>query len=141
MTLLQVYDKFNEIALKQPTINEIIRSGNVYDLSTERDTKFGVFAVVQGIHSSDLDNGNTTYNLTLYYIDRQKSDGSNRIEIQSTGMETLKNILRTFIKETDSELSKADYQVFVESFAQLCSGVYCTISIIVEDDNCTTIFD
>lgn len=136
MTLKQVIDLFNEIALKQPVISTILHSGNIYDISEDRNIKFGVFCAVQGTHTADLENGNTTYNFFLYYVDRQTSDGSNRIEVQSTALETLKNILREFIDETDSELTRADFQVFTESFAQLCAGAYATISLVVEDDNC-----
>ena len=136
MTLKQVIDKFNEIALKQPTISTIIPGGDIYELNKDRNVKYGVFCATQGTHTADLDNGNTTYNFFLYYVDRLKSDESNKIEIQSTALETLKNILHTFIQETDSELSKCDFQVFTESFAAVCAGAYATISIIVEDNNC-----
>ena len=136
MTLKQVIDKFNEIALKQPTISTILPGGDIYALNKERDIKFGVFCLTQGTHSTDLSNGFSTYNFFLYYVDRLQSNESNKIEIQSTALETLKNILRTFIQETDSELTQADFQVFTESFAQLCAGAYATIAVVVEDDNC-----
>lgn len=136
MTLKQVIDKFNEIALKQPTISTILPGGDIYALNKERDIKYGVFCLTQSTHTADLENGFTTYNFFLYYADRLKSDDSNKIEVQSTALETLKNILRSFIQETDSELAKADFQVYTESFAAICAGAYATISIIVEDDNC-----
>ena len=136
MTLKQVIDQFNEIALKQPVISTVLGSGNIYDLNEDRNAKFGVFCLTQGTHSTDLSNGFSTYNFFLYYVDRLQSNESNKIEIQSTALETLKNILRTFIQETDSELTQADFQVFTESFAAVCAGAYATISIIVEDNNC-----
>ena len=141
MTLQEIINGFNEISVKQPNIHQYIKSGNIYDLSTERNAKFSVFCVTQGTHTSNIVNGYTTYNLFLYYVDRLKSDGSNKIEIQSVALETLKNIIRTFRNKYDADIDTADFEVFTERFSELCGGAYATISIISYEDNCTEYYD
>ena len=136
MNLKETIDKFNNIAISQPNVNDYIKSGNIYDLSENRNANFSVFCVTQGTHSYDFENGYNTFNFILYYVDRLTSDGNNKIEIQSTAIETLKNIIRTYSKETDVDIATADFEVFTESFAQLCAGAYTTISVIVDDNNC-----
>lgn len=136
MNLKETIDKLNSIAISQPNVNDYIKSGNIYDLSENRNSNFSVFCVTQGTHSYDFENGYNTFNFILYYVDRLTSDGNNKIEIQSTAIETLKNIIRTYSKETDVDIATADFEVFTESFAQLCAGAYTTISVIVDDNNC-----
>lgn len=142
MNLKDIVEALNSIALKQPAINEIIKSGNVYDLNENRNANFSVFCAVQRTHNYDLSNGRNTYNFFLYYIDRLQSDESNKIDIQSTGIEVLKNICRTFSLEyeDDCEINNVDFEVFSQSFAQLCAGAYATISINCFDENCVDIF-
>lgn len=136
MNLKETIDKFNSIAISQPNVNDYIKSGNIYDLSENRNANFSVFCVTQGTHSYDFENGYNTFNFILYYVDRLTSDCDNKIEVQSTAIETLKNIIRTYSKETDVDIATADFEVFTESFAQLCAGAYTTISVIVDDNNC-----
>ena len=136
MNLKETIDKLNSIAISQPNVNDYVKSGNIYDLSENRNANFSVFCVTQGTHSYDFKNGYNIFNFVLYYVDRLTSDGSNKIEIQSTAIETLKNIIRAYCKETDVDITTADFEVFTESFSQLCAGAYTTISIIVEDTNC-----
>lgn len=140
MSLKEVIDSLNSIALLQPDINTYIKSGNIYDLSEDRDARYGVFCATQGTHSYDFVNGVNTFNFILYYVDRLQSDGDNKIEIQSAAIEALKNIIRVFIKQNDVDLTTASFEVFTESFSALCAGAYATISIEVDDDNCTEIF-
>lgn len=135
-TLKEIFDKLNEIALRQPSIGEVIRSGDIYDLNSERNTKFAVFALVNGSHSYDVENGITTYDFFMYFVDRTNNEESNRIQVQSTGMETLKNILKTLVKEEDVEINGCSFTLFLESFTQICAGCYASVQINVYDDGC-----
>lgn len=140
MTLKEVLDKLNEIAIKQPEINEIIDDGNIYHLNEKRNAKYAVFCAVQNIHTADLENATNTFQFWLYYVDRLTSDKDNKIEVQSTAIECLKNILRTFSKETDAEYAGLEFHMFTDSFDGLCAGAYASIGIITDDDGCTEIF-
>lgn len=136
MTLQEIINGFNEISVKQPNVNQYIKSGNIYDLSSDRNAKFSVFCVTQGTHTANIVEGYTTYNLFLYYVDRLKSDESNKIEIQSVALEVLKNIVRTFRNKYDVDIDTVDFDVFTERFSELCAGAYATISIVAYEDNC-----
>lgn len=136
MVLQEIFDRLNEIAIAQPNICEIIKSGNVYDLNSEREAKFGVFCVSQGTHSFDAENGITSFNLVLYYIDRLKDNEDNKIQVQSTGVETLKNILLTLQKNKEVEIDACDFTTFTESFHQLCAGAYAAVRINSFDEGC-----
>ena len=141
MTLQEIINSFNEISIKQPNISQYIKSGNIYDLSQDRNAKFSVFCVSQGTHSTNITEGYSTYNLFLYYVDRLKSDESNKIEIQSVGIETLKNIVRVFKKNNDVEIDTIDFEVFTERFSEMCAGAYAILSIVTYDENCVEEYD
>lgn len=136
MTLIEIINGFNDIALRQPAIQDVLKSGNIYDLNESRNAKFSTFCATQGTHNSNISDGYTNYNFYLYYVDRLKTDESNKLEIQSTGIEVLKNIIRTFQKDYDCEIDSVEYQVFTERFSEVCAGVYATISVMADDENC-----
>lgn len=136
MTYQEIVTAFNNISLTQPNVNQYIKSGNIYDLSTDRNAKFSVFCVTPGTHTTNLREGYTTYNLFLYFVDRLKSDESNKLVVQSAGIETLKNIIRVFVSTYDVECDTVDFDVFTERFAESCSGAYATISITSYEENC-----
>ena len=141
MTLIEIINALNEISIKQPNINQFIKSGNIYDLNSDRNAKFPVFCVTQGTHGTNIKEGYTTYNLFLYYVDRLKSDETNKLEIQSVALDTLKNIVRILVYKYDIECETIDFEVFTERFSELCAGAYATISIISYEDNCLEEYD
>lgn len=142
MTLKEIFDGLNEIALKQPSISEIIPNGNIYTLNEEGTFKFGVFCAVQDTHQYDSENAFTNYRFFLYYTDRLKSDETNKIDVQSTAISTLKNIIRTFLDKYDVELATTvDFTPFTESFKQLCAGAYAAVTFKIYDDGCVEDFE
>ena len=140
MTLQEIFNRLNEIALKQPNICDIIETGNIYDLNSKREAKFGVFCVAQGTHTYDAENAVTSFNFIIYYVDRLKDNADNKIQIQSIGIETLKNILLTLSKTEDVDISECNFNVFTESFSQLCAGAYATVRINSFDEGCYEVF-
>lgn len=136
MTLQEIFNKFNEIALKQPNLHQIIRSGNIYDLNADRKANFRVFCAVQGTHQDSINEGFTTYNFFLYVVDRMTDNGDNKITAQSSAIETLRNIIRVFLNETDCDVSNVTYEVFTQSFSEVCCGAYATVGIITENNPC-----
>ena len=104
MTLKQVIDKLNTIALSQPDLNSVVYTGNVYDINKDGNTEFSVFCCTNSTHRYDIESARMDYTMILYYVDRLQSDGDNKIEVQSTGIQTLNNILRTFSNENDVEV-------------------------------------
>lgn len=137
MTLKEIFDGLNDIAKKQPGIHEIIGNGNIYTLNEEGTFKFAVFCAVQDVHQFDVENNFTNYRFFLYYVDRLKSDESNKLDVQSTAVSTLKNIIKTFLEKYDVDLAASvDITPFTESFKQLCAGAYAAVSFTVYEDGC-----
>ena len=136
MTLFETINTINAVALSQPNINSVIKTGDVYDLNKDNfKQRYSAFCCTQNQHTQI--GTNLTYNFTFIYVDRLTADGKNKVEIQSTGIITLGNIIRTL---EELELLDAGetitYQPFTERFEAECAGVYCTIGITTAVDSC-----
>ena len=93
MTLCEICQAMQEIAMEQPNIN-YTGVGDIYDLNDTPNLKYGVFFITQSSHIIGEDT--TQFQLTLYYVDRLFQDKSNTLEIQSTGIQLLNNIINQF---------------------------------------------
>ena len=130
MTLLETIKAMEVIASKQPSINMVVEN-DIFRLNAKADARYGVFAFVQGEHSSAIDTNVITYAFTLFYVDRLKNDRSNQIEIQSVGIQTLDNILRTLDELGIYAETGYSFQVFNQRFVDDCAGVMCRVSLSV----------
>jgi hypothetical protein len=128
MTLAQVIDIFEKVAMQQPSINMIVRN-DVFRINTSPSLKYGVFAWTQGQHSGSIA-GMTSYAFSFFYVDRLKDDLSNQVEVQSVGCETIGNILRA-LEEYDIEVGSYTMQTFNQRFTDECAGVFCNVTLSV----------
>lgn len=128
MTLAQVIDVFEKVAMQQPSINMIVRN-DVFRINTSPSLKYGVFAWTQGQHSGSIA-GMTSYAFSFFYVDRLKEDLSNQVEVQSAGCETIGNILRA-LEEYDIEVGNYTMQTFNQRFTDECAGVFCNVTLSV----------
>lgn len=133
MTLYDIISKFLNIAKKQPNIN-YVGEGDIYQLNSLPGIDYGVFWITQTDHNQDEDT--ITYNLTLYYVDRLLNDGSNRLQVQSTGIVMLGNIINNFNEQnTDVEIMyDISYSTFTHRFTDDCAGVFAQVSIKVDNN-------
>lgn len=136
MTLKEITNLINQTAIAQPAINDIIESGNIYDINSERDTRFSAFCATLATPTYNADDDVTNYTFYLYYVDRLTADGTNKIDVQSTGIEVLKNIIRSISRNADVEVSDTSFTVFTESFSELCAGCYATVTFSDYGDGC-----
>lgn len=87
----------------------------------------------------------TTYEITLYWIDRLLQDNTNDIDIFSTSIEQLKNII-IGIRELD-EVVGVDYNYIIRNFTDTeamndrVAGAYATVEITVMNDTLCFIDD
>lgn len=132
MTLKQAIELMEKVASSQPSINLIVRD-DIFKLNSFEDAKYGVFGWTQGNHTTSVDNVFAKYSFSLYYIDRLNEDRSNLVEVQSTGIETISNILRK-LDETIF-VNDATYTTFSQRFLDECGGVFCNVSFDVRIDN------
>ena len=133
MTLLEIISKIKSIGSRQPNIHTIL--DDVYDLNTINvEANYSAFCVQQNQHRMDGDF--ITYNFYLFYVDRLLSDKSNMLEIQSTGIQVLSNIVRTLDLESGSDVSASTFQVFTQRFEAECAGVYLNVGVTVPLPGC-----
>lgn len=133
MTLYEVVDSFLNIAKNVPNIN-YVGQGDIYSLNTLPNVEYGVFFITQTNHQ--MSENTITYNLTLFYVDRLKADGSNKLQIQSQGISTLGNIINLFSLHNDEVDIEYDiqYTTFLQRFADECSGVFCNVNITTDNN-------
>lgn len=131
MTLLDVINRLEGVAKTQPQVSEVV-GRDVYLLNEKASVTYGVFAWTQSQHSFDLMGDSTTYGFTLFYVDRLKADKSNTEEVQSVGVQVIKNILRTLAGEMG--VSNGNITPFMQRFTDECAGVFCNVSLTAPDD-------
>lgn len=132
MTLKEIFNALNRIAGAQPLINSVVETGDIYDINEKADVEFSVFCAVNATHTYSVEENLMNYTFVLYYVDRLTSDQSNKIDVQSSAIQVLNNIIKTFSDEYGdvAEITNSvSYEVFTESFKQLCAGAYATVTI------------
>ena len=127
---MQVIRVIEEVALQQPSVNMIIPN-DIFELNTLPDARYGVFGWTQGQHSTSVESSLITYAFTFFYVDRLNGDASNKIEVQSVGMQTLDNILRSLDDMDITASATYTFQTFNQRFIDECAGVYCTVQLQV----------
>lgn len=136
MKLFEVVNSILNIAKTQPSVNSTYE-GNVYQLNETKDIKYGTFVISQGQHKQQ--GSFIYYNFILYYIDRLTATADNKLNVQSTAIDTLSNIIKT-LGEYDFDFSDITYQTFTQRFESECAGAYAQVSFIAPEDNCSIVF-
>lgn len=130
MTLKEIKEKIEGIAERQPNINTVVKSGDIYELNTEGTITYRAFCLTQQPHTER--EGFRTYNFYMFVVDRLLSNGLNKIAVQSAAIETLSNIINTLRGNFDLEINdNITYQTFTQRFASECAGAYTSVSITV----------
>lgn len=133
MTLLETINLLNWIAKRQPNVNGIVETGDIFDLNKdEYQQKYAAFCATQNTHT--VGEEFTTFSFTLFYVDRLTLDKSNKIEIQSTAVEFFANLIKTVMQKYDKlNWTNGDVTTFTEKFSAECAGAYMTCSITTEN--------
>lgn len=133
MTLYEIVNEFKEIALSKPNIN-YVGDGDVFELNAKPDLKYGVFYITQSNHVIGQDT--TQFQLTLYYIDRVFEDYSNSLEVHSTGLQVLTDIINSFNYNNPDLNIEFDINAttFIHKFSDVCAGVFAGITITVDNE-------
>lgn len=132
MTLFELINKLKDIAISKPNIN-YAGDGDVYTLNSLPNIDYSVFFITQNEHSIYQDT--ITYNLNLFYIDRISDSEDNTLNIQSDGMLQLTNIINTLVFSEDVDVDgDITFIPFIQRFADNCSGVYCTVRFVCNNN-------
>lgn len=130
MKLIEFINAMVEIAKEQPAVRTVVHN-DIYKLNALPDVEYGVFAYVQGTHRQTEDSF-ISFNFTLFYVDRLTEDRGNEVEVQSTGLDVLRNIILKMEElYTGSEKQPVSYVTFTERFSDECAGAYATVSFQV----------
>lgn len=133
MTLIEVIHLIERAASSQPSVNMIVRN-DIFRLNALPDARYGVFGWVQGQHSTIIDSSFINYSFAFYYVDRLTEDLSNQVEIQSVGVQTLDNIIRSLDDLGIYAEQTVTFQPFNQRFMDECAGVFCNVILSVPID-------
>lgn len=134
MTLKYLLNEISRTAIRQKCINYAAAGSDIYQLNVLRVDSYPVlFISPTGNHT--VNENTTTYEVTIYYLDRLTEGNFNDVDIQSVAIEQLKNMVR-WIAVFDGVVSVSnEYQItnFIETeaFNDRVAGAYCTIEIEV----------
>lgn len=127
MNLLDTIKTIEEVASAQPSVKQIV-GGDIYELNTIPDAKYGVFCWQQEQHSGNVQEDEMRFSFVFFYVDRLLDDKSNKIEIQSVGISTLSNILKTLFSK-GFDVGAFTINTFNERFVDDCTGAFVRVSI------------
>lgn len=130
MTLLETIRTIENVASQQPAVNMIVRN-DIYRLNAVPDARYGVFGWLQNSHRASTSENRITYSFTFFYVDRLTENAGNQMEIQSVGIQTLDNIIRTLDDLLLPVEEGYTFQVFNQRFMDECAGVFSNVNIVV----------
>lgn len=133
MTLLETIRVIEAVAAGQPAVHTVCRE-DVFRLNGAPHVRYGAFAWLQGTHSASLGTGIYSFGFTFFYVDRLTADGGNLVEVQSTGMEVLRNILLDLQERGVYVNGTPSFEVFRQRFVDECGGVFCRVTLEVPQD-------
>ncbi len=140
MTLEQLIKNIGDTAIRNKLVNWYGGGGSIYELNSMTIKDYAlIYLSPTGTHS--VQDNYTTYNLTLFYMDRLLADKSNDVQIYSTGIE----VLKTVIRDLESLPGVLDVQkgytvqnfTETEKMSDLVAGAYATINItVINNSDC-----
>lgn len=134
MNLQKLLNEIARLGIEKEIIRYSAAGGSLYTLSQKTIRNYPVlFSSPTGDHTVKDDT--TRFTITLYYLDRLLEDSSNDIDIFSTSVEQLKNIVKS-IAEIDEVIDVSEeYRIrnFTETerMSDRVAGAYTTIDVTV----------
>ena len=134
MTLLQITNTIKSISLAQPNIHSFV--DEFIDLNSS-DAKYSAIILQQITHRRN--NDFISYSFYLGYADRLNEDKSNEIEVQSTAIQVIDNIVYA-LENHNLDTSMGAYNTFTQRFLAEAAGAYVELNITVPVGECTDDF-
>ena len=130
MTLLQLINTIKTIALAQPNIHSCV---DEFLSLNDITAKYSAIILQQRNHQRN--NDFISFNFYLGAADRLTEDKSNEIEVQSTAINTINNIVYK-LEDLGFDCSMGSYNVFTERFLAEAAGCYVELSINIPVGEC-----
>lgn len=137
MTLDFLLKTIGQIAINNKLVNYYAAGGSIYELNA-LDIKDYSLIYVSPTGNHETTGNYTSYQLTLFYIDRLTDDSSNEVQIFSTGVEVIKDLVRK-IGDLSDVLSVSNQYIIqnfteTEKMSDRCAGAYATVSVTVMEN-------
>ena len=127
------------ISLHIPNINSFY-IGDVYEINSDPTVKYSTVVLTNQESTFSITDERYTYNFVLFYIDRLLDDEKNRLDIQSHAIDALSNIIEILGNSYNCIIDNYRFEVFQERFADLCSGAFARVSVVVDEVDCIESF-
>lgn len=135
MTLKQLYDKIALAAASQPNVHQVV---DKFDLLNRPETCYASFVIQQQEHN--VDQG--TFSFYLGYVDMLNADKSNEIDIQSIGIEAIRNVVNYLDSSYEiSDVVAGRAVPLTQKFTAECACVYALVTVTVPTTDCYTLYD
>ena len=139
MTLFQLCKELGEMAKAQELVNFSAAGASLGEINPLNVDWYPLFYIIPSGTHTVLEN-TTRFDLTLYYVDRLLEDNSNTIDIFSSSVENLKNILigaKDIPGVVEVEDAYTIRNFMPEKLNDRLAGAYANVRItVVNDDIC-----
>lgn len=138
MKITEINRLINSFASVYPNINEVITSGNIWEINERKDIKYNVFCSQVERHRIDVENEKEYFTYQMYYVDRLLENGENKHIIQSQANDFFMTLINALNQEG---LAVYDYSItpFTQRFNDMCAGAMLDVQFEVdyfEEDDC-----
>lgn len=136
MTLQQICKELGEMAKAQELVNFSAAGSSLGEINPLQIDFYPLFFIIPSGSHTVMEN-TTRYDLTLYYVDRLLEDNTNTIDIFSSAIENLKNILigaRSIPGVVDVEDTYTIRNFLPEKLNDRLAGAYAQVRITCEND-------
>ena len=130
MTLLQVINTIQTISSVQPNIHSFV--GEFLDLN-DVTAKYSAIVLQQRTHRRN--NDFITYSFYLGYADRLNEDKSNEVEVQSTAIQVIDDIVYK-LENLNLDCTVGVYNTFTQRFLAEAAGGYVELDITTPIGEC-----
>lgn len=100
--------------------------GDIYNINHIQEIKYPAIIVTNGTHTATSDY--ITYYFNIFYVDRLTANKSNKLEVQSAAIMTLKNT-NQLLDEQFIVNDNYEFHTFEEKFNDVCAGAYVTVGV------------
>lgn len=135
MTYKETVEQIKYTCLEHISVNSfrdgLYSNSGGYEINGDADIDYPVTILVPNVHTSRQ--YVVSYSFNLFYVDRLTDGRTNKTDVQSEAMQTLREIVNKISDNFDLDLDyNLRYTLFTERFVDECAGAYVTLNIEAE---------